>query len=251
MFEKLIVREKLSSTQDFVRESAQRGEPEGLAVMALEQTAGRGRSGRLWISPPGKNLALSLLLRPKIDPSDAALLGMAASIGIADMLENFGILECNLKWPNDVLVSGLKIAGILPEAAMTSAAVEYVILGIGINVNSEKKDFTPELRDSVTSVLLSTGRKQDLEETARAFLKEFSVLYARAMNEGCGFIPDLWAMRWPHRNCFVMREGVRYKAEGIGADGSLIAVTDDGKRTRLTSGQVDLIQTPEQETAKC
>ena len=248
MFEKLIVHKVLPSTQDLVRELALHGEPEGVAVMALEQTAGRGRAGHSWVSPPEKNVALSLLLRPRIDPAEAALLGMMASIAAANTVEACGVAKAELKWPNDVLVNGRKIAGILPEAALNDRAVQYVILGLGLNVNSEGEDFPPELQDSITSISLSTGRKQDLEATARLFLREMAMLYERVVREGCGFIPGLWETRWAHRHSSVIREGVRYKAETIAADGSLVALTEQGEFMRFTSGQVDVIrQTQESE----
>jgi BirA family transcriptional regulator, biotin operon repressor / biotin---[acetyl-CoA-carboxylase] ligase len=240
MFGKLIIHEQLESTQNLVRDLALRGEPEGAAVMALEQTGGRGRSGHSWVSPPGKNLALSVLLRPAIDPAEAALLGMMASIAVVETIEACGIARAQLKWPNDVLVDGLKIAGILSEAALTSRAVDYVIIGIGLNVNSEKTDFPHELQDSITSIFLSSGARQDLEETARLFLREMDSLYERVRREGCGFIPRLWDTRWAHRNSFVIRDGVRYKAEAIGPDGSLVVLTESGQSRRFTSGQVDV-----------
>lgn len=241
MFARLIIHEQLRSTQDSARELALKSEPEGAAVMALEQTGGRGRSGHSWISPPGKNLALSLLLRPAIDPAEAALLGMMASIAAVQTIEACGVATAELKWPNDVLVNGRKIAGILSEAALTSRTVEYVIIGIGLNVNSEETDFPPDLQDSITSIFLSSGVRQDLEETARLFLREMDILYERVRREGCSFIPGLWDTRWAHRNSFVIRDGVRYKAEAIGPDGSLVVLTESGQLRRFTSGQVDVI----------
>lgn len=241
MFGRLIIHEQLESTQTLARDLALKGEPEGAAVMAMEQTGGRGRSGHSWVSPPGKNLALSVLLRPAIDPAEAALLGMMASIAAVETIEACGIVRAQLKWPNDVLVNGLKIAGILSEAALTSRSVEYVIIGIGLNVNSEKTDFPPELQDSITSIFLNSGVRQDLEETARLFLREMDMLYERVRHEGCGFIPPLWDTRWAHRNSFVIRDGVRYKAEAIGPDGSLVVLTESGQLRRFTSGQVDVI----------
>ena len=106
MNRRLIIVQKAESTQDLAREMALSGEPEGVAVMALEQTGGRGRENRVWVSPPGKNIALSLLLRPAMDPADAPLLGLMASIAVAETIEGFGVGPGQLKWPNDVLVGG-------------------------------------------------------------------------------------------------------------------------------------------------
>ena len=133
---KLIVYEEVASTQDIARKLAQEGDPGPVAVMALRQTSGRGRSGRSWISPPGKNLALSVLLKPKLAPQEAPLMGLLASLAVAAALDAKGVPSVALKWPNDVLVEGRKIAGILPEASVKGNTLEFVIIGIGLNVNS-------------------------------------------------------------------------------------------------------------------
>lgn len=245
MFDKLIVHKVVASTQDAARELARQGEPEGVAVMALEQTAGRGRSGHSWVSPPGKNLAISVLFRPKLAPAEAVLLGMMVSISVAAAVEACGIPRAELRWPNDVLVEGKKIAGILAEASLTNHAVEYVIIGVGLNVNSEKEDFPADLHDSITSIFMSSGRKHDLEDTARLFLGETHKLYKRVQNEGCDFIPGLWETRWAHRNSLMIRHGVRCRAEAIAPDGSLMARSDSGELLRFTSGQVDVIEVPQ------
>jgi BirA family transcriptional regulator, biotin operon repressor / biotin---[acetyl-CoA-carboxylase] ligase len=234
---RLIIYPEVESTQDAARELVLAGEPEGTAVMALKQTRGRGRSGHSWVSPSGKNLALSLILRPAIPPADAALLGLLASIAVAETVEAMGVKLATLKWPNDVWVHEKKIAGILPEANLTAKSVDFVIIGVGLNVNTDTDDFPVELRESVTSVFLETGRRSGLEYAARLLLESMGLLYARVSEEGCGFVPRLWQTRWAHEGAKVMVQDAEGIAIGIAPDGAMIIETQDGKLTRVTSGE--------------
>ncbi len=238
---RLIVHQEAESTQDLARELAKRGEPEGLAIMALNQTGGRGASGHSWVSPPGKNLALSIILRPGLAPEKAPLLSFMTAIGVAETVEAKIARTAQLKWPNDVLVDGRKIAGILPEASLHGRVIDFVIMGIGLNVNAELSDFPPDLRDSVTSLLLIGAKKWDVQETARDLLGPMESLYERVKREGCGFIPRLWMTRWAHRDVLLILDGVSYTAEGVDADGALLIRADSGEVERLTSGPSELV----------
>ena len=236
---RLIIHQQATSTQDLARDLALRGEQEGAAVMALDQTHGRGRLGRSWVSPAGKNLALSLILRPRLTAGEAVLLGMLTSIAAAETVEERGVRRADLKWPNDVLVDGRKIAGILPEARISGELIDFVIIGLGLNVNSQESDFTADLMDSVTSLLVCTGKEHSLEDTARVFLRRMKVLYERSQTVGAGFIAPLWEARWAHRGLRLVRDGVSGLAEGLEWDGALILRTDDGCRLRVRSGEVE------------
>ncbi len=235
---RLIILEEAESTQDIARDMARLGEPEGTAVMAVRQTRGRGRSGHSWISPAGKNLALSLLLRPPMPPEDAMFLSLLASIAVSETVEASGVARAELKWPNDVLVEGKKIAGILSEAAMQGRTVEFVVIGIGLNVNSLTTDFPRELRSSVTSMLLCSGKEAPLEEVARMLMTRMSFLYQRLKDEGGRFVPPLWQSRWAHKGCALVHDGVRAVAEGLDHRGALLLRTDDGSVKRVLSGEV-------------
>jgi BirA family transcriptional regulator, biotin operon repressor / biotin---[acetyl-CoA-carboxylase] ligase len=235
---RLVILEEAESTQDIAREMAKLGESEGTAVMAVRQTRGRGRTGHSWISPPGKNLALSLILRPPMPPEDAVFLSLLASIAVAETVEEAGVVGAELKWPNDVLVEGKKIAGILSEAAMQGRTVEFVVIGVGLNVNSLTTDFPPELRSSVTSMLLCCGKEVPPEEVARTFMTRMVALYQRLQDEGGGFVPPLWQSRWAHKGCALVHEGTRAVAEGLDHRGALLLRTEDGSVKRVLSGEV-------------
>ena len=236
---RLDVHEQVESTQDLARVMALDGEPEGVAVMALRQTKGRGRTGHSWVSPPGRNLALSLILRPEVTPQEAPLLGLMAAVAVAQTLEELGIREPKLKWPNDVLVRNGKIAGILSEGTVQHRSVPVMIIGLGLNVNAEQTDFSSDLRDSISSMYLASGKRWDLETTARVFLSHMESLYQRVRQEGCGFIVPLWEMRWAHRGQLLSREGFSGVAQGIDPDGALLLRAEDNVVHRVCSGEAE------------
>lgn len=243
IFGTLRVVPEAGSTQDLATELALHGEPEGTAVMALNQTKGRGRSGREWMSPPGKNLALSLVLRPPMSLSEVPLLGFLASVAVAETVESFGVRASELKWPNDVLVEGKKIAGILPEASTDGRSVRFVIMGIGLNVNAELSDFSVDFAIPATSLIVETGQERDLAVVARDFLDKIGALYERAVQDGCKFIVPLWETRWAHRGRVLASAGIAGVAERIDPDGALLLRTSEGNLVRVVSGEVSPIQT--------
>lgn len=236
---RLIIVQEADSTQDLARDMARRGGPEGTAVMAIRQTKGRGRAGHSWISPAGKNLAMSVMLRPRLRPDEAPLLGLVAGVAVAEVIELKGVGRALLKWPNDVLVQGKKIAGILSEASLRGDVVEFAVIGIGLNVNADLADFPPELRSSVTSMLLTTGREWDLSEAAHQILDRLGRLYERMDTEGCGFVRTLWESRWPHRDALVTWQGISAVAQGILDDGSLVLRDSDGRVHYVSAGDVE------------
>ncbi len=237
---RLIVKNRVESTQDEARKLALMGEPEGLAVMALDQGQGRGRLGRSWVSPPGKNVALSMILRPHVPPGDATLLGMLASTAVAEALEIFGLTRVRLKWPNDVLLDGRKVAGILSEARVNGSEIEFVIIGIGLNVNTASEDFPLELRQTVTSMAAFSGREWDLNEVAGLLIERIAALYDRVAREGCRFVVPQWESRWLHRGQVLVRDDTKGIAEGLTEDGALLLRTDEGSLVRIDSGEVNL-----------
>jgi BirA family biotin operon repressor/biotin-[acetyl-CoA-carboxylase] ligase len=151
----------VESTNDLALRAGDRGEPEGLCVVADRQAAGRGRRGRSWVSPPGLGLYTSILLRPRVPAGQAALLTLAAGLAAADAVHEAAGVAARLKWPNDVLLDGRKAVGILTEGATVGGAVAHIVVGIGINVNHGPEDFPPDLRTQATSLFLATGTYTD------------------------------------------------------------------------------------------
>jgi len=149
------------STNDAAREFARDGFEEGMVVLAESQQAGRGTRGRTWFSPPGKGLYLSVILRPV--KRSAALIPLVGGLAIRDAVSDAAGLETRLKWPNDVTHDGRKIAGVLCESSWSGRHLNFVVLGIGLNVSHALEDFPPELRASATSLRLASGAAPDKE----------------------------------------------------------------------------------------
>jgi len=154
----LAVHPVLGSTNDEALRLARGGAPHGTAVIAETQTAGRGRRGRSWSSPPGVNLYLSLVLRPKLPPQRAPELVPTLAVAAAETLRDLGA-DAGIKWPNDLEIGGRKVAGILTELSATSAGIQFVVAGIGINVNVGPEALPPEVRERATSLRIALGRE--------------------------------------------------------------------------------------------
>lgn len=171
--------ETTDSTNDRAKELARQGAPEGVVVVSEAQTAGRGRYGRSWESPAGKNLYFSILLRPKMTVEEAPRLTVVSGIAIAKFLRKEIPLQATLKWPNDIYYRSRKMGGILSELEIEKEKLSFVVVGIGLNLNSHAGDFSPDLQKTATSLFLETGREWDREKLLRAFFPYFEEEYRR------------------------------------------------------------------------
>lgn len=173
--------EDVGSTQRVAAELAEAGGAQGTVVIAEAQTAGRGRLGRSWHSPPGLNLYATIILRPTIAIGDVPRLSLVAGVAAAEALETVAAGHVALKWPNDIWLDGRKAGGIIAEAVSDRAQrLSCVLLGIGINVNLGLSDIPPELRDKATSVRIAIGRRCDRIELARALFERLQARYIEA-----------------------------------------------------------------------
>ncbi|MEN3186346.1 MAG: biotin--[acetyl-CoA-carboxylase] ligase [Atribacterota bacterium] len=168
------------STSTAAKELAHAGCPEGTLVVTENQTQGRGRLGREWFAEPQKSLAFSLLLRPPIEPRFCPALSLLVALSLTLALEDLGFSP-TLKWPNDLFLSGKKVAGVLLESSLEMDRLEWVVAGVGVNVNGE--NFPPELGDRATSLFLVKGEPVKRFEVLRAFLKVFGVEYHRFLEQ--------------------------------------------------------------------
>jgi BirA family biotin operon repressor/biotin-[acetyl-CoA-carboxylase] ligase len=235
---RLEYRAVLGSTQDLARELALAGAPEGTVALAGRQTAGRGRLGRSFISPRG-GLYLTVVLRPALECLRP--LPIIAALAVARGLERVAGLTTALKWPNDVLVGGRKICGILLESDLTGQAVNHVLLGIGVNVNTDVAAY-PEIAAIATSAAAEAGREISREALAAAVLNELEELYL-AVQAGRP-VQDEWRARLETLGRQVrvtwgetVEEGL---AEDVDSDGSLILRHPDGSRVTIAAGDVTL-----------
>jgi len=167
----------VQSTNTTAHQLAVAGEPEGTIVIAEKQTRGKGRFGRSWHSPDKLGMYCSVILRPPIPPGLAPGISLITAVALADTIAALGKLEVGIKWPNDVFISGIKAAGILTELATELDLINFVIVGIGVNINHEESDFPPELRPIAISIRQALGRKINRVEFLRSFLRQLEAEY--------------------------------------------------------------------------
>ncbi len=235
-------RGRVSSTNDEAGLLARAGAPHGTVVVADEQTAGRGRYGRVWHSPPDDGLYLSVVLRPGLSPERAPPITLAGGLGVADAVNNLGV-TASLKWPNDVMAGGRKLAGVLTEMNTRGQELEHVILGIGINANAS--DLPPEIASLATSLRLELGREVDRDALLAELLPAVEGWLDAFFAGGVTAIADAWSERAQLRGGRVRADAedgsVTGEPVGLDDEGALVVEDDDGRRHRVVSGDVAVI----------
>jgi BirA family biotin operon repressor/biotin-[acetyl-CoA-carboxylase] ligase len=232
--------EVVPSTNDLLKEKARAGAQEWTAVVADRQTAGRGRAGQRWTSPPG-NLFLSVLVRPA-PAAEVTVLPLAAGLATAEAAAEFSV-DARLKWPNDVLVAGRKLAGVLVEGLSGTAGIEAAVIGIGVNVGLDPDSLPDDLRERVTSLAAQTGRPVAVAEVAAAVLARLRVWYDLLAREGAPRVLAAWRARsvsWWGRPVEARSGGsvLRGIVQGLDGRGALLLDLEDGSRVAVVSGEV-------------
>lgn len=232
---------EVGSTSDALKARARQGAPEWSVVVADRQSAGRGRLGHEWGSPPG-NLFLSVLLRPRF--AAVTLVPLTAGLAVAEALPE---LDTRLKWPNDVLVNGRKLAGILAEAQSGAAGMESMVVGIGVNVGLMAEDLPTPLRATATSWRMETGAPRDPLEVAAAVLARLRVWYHALAGGDAAAVVAAWRGRsvpWWGREVRARSgdQDLRGIARGISAAGALLIEAPDGALREVLAGEVHEIR---------
>ena len=232
---------KTDSTNRVALELGHAGEPEGAVVLAEEQTAGRGRAGHTWHSERATGIYATLLLRPQLAPVQTPLLTMMAGLSAHAAVQGVTGLSVDLKWPNDLLIHGKKVGGILTEMHAEPAQVRFVIVGIGINVNQEK--FPADLAGAGTSLRMETGRTQSRLEVLVQFLRQFESDYSELLHEGAtGVVKRFEAASSYARGKRVRvtngKESFTGVTAGLENEGLLRVKRDDGEMTTVIAGEV-------------
>jgi BirA family biotin operon repressor/biotin-[acetyl-CoA-carboxylase] ligase len=232
--------ETIASTNDLAKELGSRGAPEGALVVAEAQHAGRGRLGRQWESPPSVGLYASLVLRPSLPPTELPQITLTAAVAAVRALQRGAGLSPGIKWPNDLLLHGKKVGGILTEMETESDRIRYLVLGWGLNVNNP--GFPPDLTAIATSLFLAAGRKFSRLAILQAWLEEFEVLYERFLARDFASILAAWKEHAVTLGRDVtVRQGSRAicgKALDVDGDGALLVETRPGEIVRVTSGEI-------------
>lgn len=237
---RLVALDSVGSTNDEAKRLAREGAEEGTIVWAREQTAGRGRQGRDWVSPRG-NLYLSLILRPECPAAEAAQLAFVACLGVGGMLGAFAVplTPMTYKWPNDVLLGGRKVAGVLLEAESKGDGLDFLIAGVGVNLASAPKDARYPATDLRSEAENPVSPEQALEGFARHFLTWVS----RWTNDGFAPVREAWRARAAHLGKEIEvrlpNETLTGVFADLGANGELLLDTAGGRRI-VTAGDVHL-----------
>ncbi len=236
--------EETTSTNDVVEKLARDGVREGAVVFAESQTKGRGRLGRKWMSPTHKGLWFSVLLRPNLRPQETTQLTVISATSMRRAIKNVTGVTADIKWPNDLLINGKKVVGILTEMSAEVDRVRHIIIGIGVDVNQDASEFPAELRSIATSLKIATGKEICRAELATEILRELDADYARI---NAGKFPEV-ADEW-EAACVTIGKNVtvhtgdlkfRGRAEALDDDGALLVRTEHGLLERVIGGDVIL-----------
>jgi BirA family biotin operon repressor/biotin-[acetyl-CoA-carboxylase] ligase len=233
--------DSIDSTMREAADRAEAGAPEGTLTLADAQTAGRGRLGRTWISEPGVGLYFSIVLRPAVPLAQLPALTLALGLGVAHGIEQACGVECDLRWPNDVLIRERKCAGILVESSIEENRVRYAVAGVGINVNHAS--LPPEIADSATSIRIETGREYLPETVLDAVLRQSERYYEMFRDGGPRAIVERFAGKSSYArgkkvivyNETDQRSGV---TAGLDPNGILLLETPEGRIEPILAGSV-------------
>jgi len=237
---------EIGSTNDEAFRLGIAGAPEGTAVIADSQTKGRGRLQRIWHSPPGSNIYTSILLRPNFKPDQAPQISIAAGVAVAEILSQYCPGLVQLKWPNDVLLNKKKVSGILAQMKTSSEGIDFVVLGIGINVNTGYNQLPPDIQSIATSLAIETGREIDRLELIISLYENIAKWYKELTQRGFGAIKEKWLNLAPMigRKVQVIfsNEGVSGDAIGLDDDGSLIILTVNSQTVKVSAGDATILK---------
>ena len=242
---RLLCLDSVDSTNTEAKRQAGLGAPEGLAVLSDHQTAGRGRSGRSFHSPAGHGLYLSILLRPCLPPEDVVNFTAWTAVAVCDGIQATCGVRPRIKWTNDLVLSGKKLGGILTELSIdqSTGKLDYLVVGIGINVGHRQSDFPEELRSMATSLSLALGRPVDREELAAQLLLALDRMYAQFPSDKQAYLNHY------RQDCLTVGNPVRLFtpsssrdafATGIDEEFRLLVEYPDGTTQAVSTGEVSV-----------
>ena len=240
---KIYFYDEIDSTNNEAKKKAEDGATQGTLVITECQNSGRGRRGKKWISPSGSGIWMSYVLRPTIHPYGASMITLVAALSVVSALKNIKNLECSIKWPNDIVANGKKICGILTEMSSELDSVNYIVIGIGINVNIT--EFDEDIKDIASSVFLETGltikRSQVVADFARYFEKYYSIFMQTQDMSG---LLDAYNKLLVNAGREVKISNINSQfignAIGINEKGELLVKKQDGNVEKIIAGEVSV-----------
>ncbi|WP_010095870.1 biotin--[acetyl-CoA-carboxylase] ligase [Ornithinibacillus scapharcae] len=239
----IIHKESTSSTQIIAHKLAMENAEHGTVVIANEQTAGKGRLNREWHSAKYKGIWLSLVLRPNILPNLAPQLTLLCATVLATVLKEELNLDPKIKWPNDIMLEDKKVAGILTEMQAEQDKINYIVIGIGMNVNHDMKDLPNDIQYRATSLKLQSGKEWDITKLIQSILERFESTYMEYMQNGFSTIKEIWES-YGYRigekmHIKMFKEVKKAILVGIAEDGALLAQYEDGLVNKVFSGEIE------------
>jgi len=242
--EDLYTFDELDSTNELAKKHAASGKPEGTVVVAEKQLQGKGRLGRVWDSPKGQGIWMSVIIRPPILPIYAPQITFVLAVGMARAIHKALGLKAEIKWPNDILINRKKVAGILTELSAEIEKVEYIVFGIGVNANQKIEEFPEEFRNKAVSLSMSLGRDVSRVEVLRAMLEELEKTYNEYLERGFDYILKEWKANsitlGKDVQIIMDQEKLEGKAIDLDSSGCLIIKDKNNNLHRIIAGDVSL-----------
>jgi BirA family biotin operon repressor/biotin-[acetyl-CoA-carboxylase] ligase len=234
--------DETGSTNVEARALADAGAPEWTLVSAGHQTAGRGRMGRRWMSAPGRSLLFSLVLRPTLSPDDAAAISLLAASEMAGACRRLAGVEVQSNWPNDLIVEGRKLGGILTESAIADGSLDYLVVGMGVNVSMSADDFSGQVRETATSLEMQGGTAQPFD-LLQGFLSGFRDAYLPAGDGFARWVVDRYrplCATLGRRVQASVLDGTTVIGTAVDLDdhGNLVVEVDEGRQRKVAFGEI-------------
>ncbi len=236
--------ESVDSTSSIAKKLADEGAKEGLVVISEEQTGGRGRMGRNWISPKYKGIWMSIILKPLMEPQFVAKITQVAAAAVVLAAKDIGF-DVGVKWPNDLVLNGKKVCGILTEMSGEMNQINYIVIGVGINANLDTKDFDDSTKKTATSFKIEGKQKINRQKLAGRIFHHMNMLYEQFLNDGLG-ARSIQVCREHSvligKKVVVMRGSDQYEGQvlSINDQGELVVKRDNGEIEALFSGEVSI-----------
>lgn len=241
---KLIHFDEIDSTNNYAKKIGNEGCEHGTVIIAERQTGGRGRIGREWKSYNNQGLWFSVILRPDMEPEQVQIITLAASVAVVEGINKYPGIVCGIKWPNDIITGSSKLAGILTELSAEPGHTNYVVVGIGINVNQEADDFDGEIKNKARSLRMLTGEKISRVKLLESILESFEEIYQLMLEGNTREIISRWSSCSVTlgREVKIVSRNIEYIgiAQAIAPDGKLIVKCNDGSLREISAGEVQV-----------
>ncbi len=235
---------EIDSTNNYAKKMANDGCPHGTVIVAERQTFGRGRVGKQWQSDNSSGLWFSIVVRPDLEPERIQIITLAASVAVVEGIRKELGINCGIKWPNDIILDSSKLGGILTELSAEPGHVNYVVVGIGINVNQSLSDFDTDLQNKATSIYINTGKQYSRVRLLGSILSSFEEIYRMFLEGRAEEIIERWS-RYSvtiGKEVKIVSKDTEYigTAQSIASDGKLVVKCKDGKTINVSAGEVQV-----------